>query len=163
MAFFSLDKGLSKKDDGYGRLYVFRFELDSGETVWKVGMCNSDRSTDRFMEVCLGFFKNYRYVPRSCIRKDKKVVAPRLVEKHLHALLDEYRFSFNKKFSGSTEFFSDIDEKVLLDYLDNFSYNELLRGQDSMKTEDYDAIVAEVRKERDKLRSSNEGTDELPF
>ena len=148
MAFFSLDRGLDKKSDGYGRIYVFRFELDSGENVWKVGMCNSDRSTERFMEVCLGFFKKYRYVPRSSIRRDKKVVAPRLVEKHLHDLLDEYRFSFDKKFSGSTEFFSNLDEEVLLDYLDNFDYRELLVGNDSMKIEDYDIIVDELRKSK---------------
>jgi hypothetical protein len=87
MAFYKRNTEECIKDQ-YGRLYVLRFELDSGEIVWKVGMCNTDRTLDRMMEVLRSFFKVYRYVPRVTLRKDKKVVTPLLVEKYMHGLLE---------------------------------------------------------------------------
>jgi len=162
MAFYSRSKGdVSEKPSKYGRLYVLKFTLDDGTVLHKVGMCNSDRSTDRMMEILRDFFVKYRYVPRCEMRRDKKTIVPLLLEKHMHSLLDEWSYRFDEKFNGSTEFFSDIDESVLLDYLDNFNYRELLRNREPMKIEDYDNLCEYVREEDDKLKI--EGTDILPF
>jgi len=162
MAFYSRSKGdVSEKPSKYGRLYVLKFTLDDGTVLHKVGMCNSDRSTDRMMEILRDFFVKYRYVPRCEMRRDKKTIVPLLLEKHMHSLLDEWSYRFDEKFNGSTEFFSDIDESVLLDYLDNFNYRELLRNREPMKIEDYDNLCEYVKEENDKLKV--EGTDILPF
>ena len=162
MAFYSISKGdVSEKPSKYGRLYVLKFTLDDGTILYKVGMCNSDRSTDRMMEILRDFFVKYRYVPRCEMRRDKKTIVPLLLEKHMHSLLDEWSYRFDEKFNGSTEFFSDIDESVLLDYLDNFNYRELLRNREPMKIEDYDSLCEYVKEEDDKLKV--EGTDILPF
>ena len=162
MAFYSISKGnTSEEPSKYGRLYVLKFTLDDGTVLHKVGMCNSDRSTDRMMEILRDFFVKYRYVPRCEMRRDKKTIVPLLLEKHMHSLLDEWSYRFDEKFNGSTEFFSDIDESVLLDYLDNFNYRELLRNREPMKIEDYDSLCEYVREEDDKLKV--EGTDILPF
>ena len=159
MAFYTRAQGdVSEKPSKYGRLYVLKFILDDGTVLHKVGMCNSDRSTDRMMEILRDFFIKYRYVPRCEMRRDKKTIVPLLLEKHMHSLLDEWSYSFDKKFNGSTEFFSDINESILLDYLDNFDYRELLRGKDSMNLVDYETITEELR-----LDLGNNATDELPF
>ena len=156
--FFKKDQGL-QKGDGYGRLYVLRFELDSGIVLHKVGMCKSNRTLDRMMEILRSFFTIYRYVPRVTLRKDMKTIVPLLVEKHMHNLLDEWSYRFEKNFDGSTEFFQDLDESVLLDYLSNFDYTELLKV-DEMKTEDYEAIKEEIKKNN---TNKEEGINELPF
>ena len=159
MAFYTRAQGdVSEKPSKYGRLYVLKFILDDGTVLHKVGMCNSDRSTDRMMEILRDFFIKYRYVPRCEMRRDKKTIVPLLLEKHMHSLLDEWSYRFDEKFNGSTEFFSDIDESALLDYLDNFDYKELLRGKDSMNLVDYETITEELR-----LDLGNNATDELPF
>ena len=160
--FFKKNKGLTVTD-GYGRLYVLKFELDNGDVIHKVGMCNSNRTLDRMMEITRSFFLTYRYIPRITMRKDKKVVAPLLVEQHMHEILDEHSYTFEKKFDGSTEFFKDLDESVLLDYLDDFDYTELLRGKDQMKLDDYEAITIELKKLNKCSKSKEKHSDELPF
>lgn len=137
MAFFT-----RKDDTALGRLYVFRLGLRTGKTVWKVGITNSDRSLDRMMEVLRSFFSVYRYVPETELRRDKALQLPHLVEKHLHNLLKEegLHYPLDSKVSGYTEFFTGIDEKELLDYIDNFDYIELLRGKKEMPTKDLEAI-----------------------
>lgn len=146
--FFSRTGG-AVKSDGYGRVYVFRFTLDDGTVLHKVGMTHSDRALDRFMEVLRSFFTTFRYVPNASIRRDKKVVVPLLVEKHIHNLLYEHNHRFDKKFDGYKEFFHNIDEEVLLDYLDNFTYNILLEESGSMAIVDYEAIRLEMRDPKD--------------
>ena len=149
-------------EDGYGRLYVLKFELDNGVILHKVGMCSSNRTVDRMMEILRSYFMVYRVVPKVTLRKDKKVVVPLLVEKHLHSLLADWNFRFDKKFDGSTEFFTDIDEEVLLDYIDKFDYRELLRVK-KMKSLDYNDITKELKKIAGKDSDFDEGIDELPF
>ena len=154
--FFSRKKPIV--DDGYGRLYVLRFEID-GVILHKVGMCSSNRTVDRMMEILRSYFMVFRCIPNVTMRKDKKVVAPLLVEKHLHGLLVEWRYKFDKKFDGSTEFFEGLDEEVLLDYIDKFDYNELLRV-DKMNSDDYIAICKELKRLRGVV---DDEKDELSF
>lgn len=145
--FFANKTELLKQSE-YGRIYVFKFTLDDGTVVHKVGMCNSDRSTERFMEVCYAFFTVYRYIPRCEIRRDKEVQIPKIVEKHLHELLEDLSYKFDKSFGGSTEFFIGLDEQLFLDYLDTFSYSFLLRGKVSMKETDFIAINKAIESEK---------------
>jgi len=147
--------------DGYGRVYVHKFILDDGTILHKVGMCETNRTIDRLMEITKSFLVTYRYIPNIRLRKDKKTLVPRLLEKYMHDLLDEYRYDFDKKFDGYKEFFIDIDEEVLLDYLDNFDDLDLLKGIDSMETKYYDILVKEASRRRD--AASSKGEDKLLF
>ena len=154
-----LSTSRSSPDPRYGRVYVLRFTLSCGKIVHKVGMCRSARSTDRLFEITRSFFNVYRYSPQVVMKRDKKVIVPLLVEKHLHNILSEWHYTFDKKFGGSTEFFENIDEEILLDYIDNWDYTELLRSEESMRSSDYEDIV----EERAKLIAKSKGTDELRF
>ena len=127
-------------DDSTGRVYILEVVLDNGEVLHKVGMCHSARSTDRMMEILRAFFNVYRYVPQCRLRRDRKFNVPLAVEKHMHGMLDEWAFEFDKSFAGSTEFFHSIDEEVLLDYFDSFNEVDLLKCQ-SMDVKTYDKLM----------------------
>ncbi len=156
--FFTKNKGVTKQTE-YGRIYIFRFTLDTGKIVHKIGLCYSDRATDRMFEVLKAFFTIYRYVPKCELKRDKKVLIPSLVEKHLHKLLGNWSYNFDKKFGGSTEFFHNLDEGVLLEYLDSFTYNNLLEGISTIKETDYSKILDAIKKTTPTL----EVNDTLPF
>ncbi len=126
-----------------GRVYVFKFYLENID-VYKIGMCKSNRTIDRFMEVLKGFFTIYRYVPKASILKYKEFSNPLLVEKHLHKELEDYKYKFDKKFDGSTEFFTNIDIPSLLTYIDDLKYNQIIGNVTSLSTRDYDAMYKEV-------------------
>ena len=136
------------KRSEFGRLYVIKLVLKDGTEVHKIGMCNSDRSTDRMMEILRSFFMVYRYVPYAELRRDKKVRIPYVVETHIHRLLKEYRYRFDKKFSGSNEAF-EIDEDSFLEYLDAFRYEELLDGQTKMDSDRYAKIKKAIILDKD--------------
>jgi len=142
--FASRSKGIVKKPD-FGRVYIFRITLSCGKTIWKLGMTHSDRATDRMFEVLRSFFQVHRYSPKCELKRDKKVLVPRLVEKHMHSLLDEWKYTPNRPSDGSTEFFHNLDEEVLLEYLDNFTYNMLLQTT-SLKESDYTKILDAIEK-----------------
>ena len=162
--FFTATK-TTKEIDEHGRIYVLKVTLKCGKVVHKLGMCRSSRSVDRMMEIAYSFFKVYRYVPQIEMRRDKKVLVPLLVEQHMHRLLAEWSYRFDKKFGGSTEFFEDLDETVLLDYLDSFIYSMLLEGKTSMETDKYDSICKAIRGQDERSESLDllQGSDELPF
>lgn len=149
----------NKPVDKYGRVYVYTIELGDGTRLWKVGMCSSDRTVDRMFEVLTSFFKVYRYVPTTRLRLDKKTLVPRLLEKHIHRLLEEYNYRFDKKFDGNTEFFSDLDEGALLDYLRDKDDLDFLKT-DSLDIRDYELLTEESRCRRG---TSVTGVDELDF
>jgi len=146
MAFFKTNKDL---DASKGRVYLFEFILLDGTRVHKIGMCNSSRSTDRFMEVLRAFFNVYRYTPIARILRDKEVVTPRLVEKHLHSLASDYKYSFDNKFDGSTEFFIGLPIEEVKGYYTNFNYLDLLSGVTEMDKSDYDLIRSQLDREED--------------
>ena len=158
--FFKKDKSLVKTSE-YGRVYALRITLDTGKVVHKVGMCHSERSVDRMMEVLRSFFNTYRYVPQCVLKRDKKILIPRLVEKYLHDRLDDLVYTFDKKFDGSTEFFQDLDEEAFLEYLDSFEYTELLQCT-VMKEQDLLVITKALDKKKPTTsRLSNE--EQIPF
>ena len=138
---FTVDKNSLKKDRE-GRVYVFKLELNEC-VVYKVGICGVDRAYKRFFEVLEAFHKVYRYVPKAKMLKFKKFHNARLVEKHLHEELKEYNYRFDKRFNGSTEFFTEIDVDYLLTYIEEFTY-DLLLDCSNISTVDYDAIYKEL-------------------
>jgi len=162
--FFTKNKGLKKKSE-FGRIYVLQFTLRCGKIVHKIGMTHSDRATDRMFEVLRSFFQTYRYVPQCKLRKDKKVLVPLLVEKHFHQILDEWSYTPEKSFDGSTEFFHNLDESAVLDYLDDFTYSDLWAGKITIKETDYDAIKKALDHENlsKQQESINKTEDVIPF
>ena len=56
--FVAKRKKVRVQDVSVGRVYVFKFELED-TVVYKVGMCHSDRTVDRFMEVLRSYFQTY--------------------------------------------------------------------------------------------------------
>ena len=159
--FFSSSKGLTKKSK-YGRIYVLQLTLSCGKIIHKVGMTHSDRATDRMMEILRSFFNTYRYVPKCKIRKDKEVLIPMLVEKYMHEILDEWSYTPDKPFDGSTEFFHNLDENEVLTYLDEFKYNDLLIGKITMKAKELQDIRDAIKTTEKKPKKSPKD-DILPF
>jgi len=152
-----------KKDTEFGRLYVIKMILKDGTEVHKVGMTNSDRSTDRMMEILRSFFMKYRYVPYTELRRDKKVRIPYIVETYMHNLLEEYSYTFDKKFDGSSEYFS-IDEEAFLEYLDEFEYAEMLHGVTKMPKDRYEKICKAIDADTDIDKDYVNGKDDtIPF
>ena len=96
------------------------------------------------------------------MRRDKKVIVPLLVEQHMHDALEDYSYTFDKKFDGCTEFFSDLDEDILLDYLDSFRYETLLEERTTIGLEDFEEISKEIRLLTDNERDLDP-EDKLPF
>lgn len=103
-----------------GRIYVIRMELPDGEIIHKIGMCFSDRATDRMMELLRSWFVKYRYVPYAELRLDMACYNPKEVEKYIHRILDRNRYSCEHKVQGSTEMFRGVDEVRLLVFLRRF-------------------------------------------
>ena len=162
--FFTKKNGLKKKSE-FGRVYILKITLNCGKVVHKVGMTHSDRATDRMFEVLRSFFNTYRYVPECELRRDKKVRIPLLVEKHFHMILDEWSYTPEKSFDGSTEFFHNLDEETVIEYLDNFKYNDLWKGKTEMKESDHEAIKDALNKEdlEKQPKSINKTDNVIPF
>ncbi len=92
------------------------------------------------LSVLESFFDKFRYIPHCKIRRDKVTIAPFAMESHLHKILEDYRYIFDKKFSGYTEFFTDIDEEVLLEYIDDLQDIDLLDLHQDMLITEFEAI-----------------------
>jgi len=153
----------TENSDPYGRIYVIKMVLKDGTEVHKVGMVNTSntsRVTDRMMEILRSFFTVYRYVPYAELRRSKKVRIPYIVENYLHKVLADTKYTFDKKFSGSTECF-EIDEDSFLEYLDQWDYKELLRGEyQPMPLDRYNAITEAIALER---KETPKNPNELSF
>jgi len=133
-----------------GRVYLLKLHLDD-KTVYKIGITFSERVEDRMVEILLSFFKTYRYIPKTVLKKNIKTKIPRTFEKHIHYMLKDYSYTFSKKFNGYTEFFTDIDEKTLIDYMTNLDYKAVLEGVDRMPIKEYNTVKEELDKDKEKL------------
>jgi len=102
-----------------GRVYVIRMLLLDGTVVHKVGMTHSDRATDRFFEILRSWFNTFRYVPASRLRLDHECENPEAIEKFMHKVLKEYKYSPGKPVQGHTEMFAGVDEVRLIHFLSN--------------------------------------------
>lgn len=129
---------------GLGRVYILEVKLSNNQTIYKIGMCNSPRSTDRMMEILRSWFQAYRYVPHTRCRLDYETGVPVLLEKHLHQVLSEWKWVPDKKVDGGQEMFKDIDVEEVISYVKDFDYNLLLDGVNGMSTEDFVYIRSRI-------------------
>lgn len=104
-----------------GRIYVIRMELPDGVTVHKIGMCNSDRATDRMMELLRSWFTRYRFVPYTELKLDMSTNYPKQLESHIHGILQHKRYIPHMEVEGRTEMFTGINEFRVLHYLRTFN------------------------------------------
>lgn len=104
-----------------GRVYVLRIDLPDGSTIHKIGMTNSDRATDRMMEILRSWFNHYRYVPYCEIRLDMECSHPSKLEKFLHNVFESKACPADSKVDGYTELFHGINEFRLLHYMKSFN------------------------------------------
>lgn len=104
-----------------GKIYVIRMQLPDGVIVHKIGMCNSDRSVDRMMELIRSWFMKYRYAPYTELRLDMNTNYPKELERHIHKILKHKQWIPHMKVDGRTEMFHGIDEFRVLHYLRTFN------------------------------------------
>jgi len=151
MAFFT------RKDKEDGRLYILKMYIDN-QIVYKIGITKSERIEDRMCEILTSFFKVYRYIPKTVLKRHIKTKIPNTMERHLHHILKDYSITFDKKFNGYTEFFTDIDEKTLLDYIDTLDLNTVLDGVDRIPITEYEYIKEKLDDNAEELL-----TAKIPF
>ena len=96
------------------RIYVLRIDTLDNEIIYKVGMCNTDRVTDRMMEILRSWFCSYRYVPTTKLLLNINCVGVKNVEAYLHSVLQSNRYAPKYKTDGCTEMFVNLDETRLL-------------------------------------------------
>lgn len=97
-----------------GRVYVIRITLPDSTVVHKVGMCHSDRATDRMMEILKSWFTYFRFVPYSVLKLDMECQNAARIEKYIHHVLEPLAFEPNHKVQGYTEMFVNVDENRLI-------------------------------------------------
>jgi len=118
MAFF-------KRND-IGRLYVIKIVLPDDTVVHKIGMCHSNRATDRMMEILKSWFISFRFVPYAELKLDMQCQNALVIEKYIHSVLRPVSFEPNHKVQGHTEMFVNINEARLLWFIkacENSSYS----------------------------------------
>ena len=95
-----------------GIVYILLIELEDKELV-KVGVTCDSKIENRVSDILVSIWKRYRVFPKLYTKRFKTFDDPYIVEKELHKLLEEYRYSTKHRFSGSTEvFFVDLDYVV---------------------------------------------------
>ena len=99
-----------------GKLYVMRFELPD-RTVYKVGMTNTPRATDRLIEIVRSYYIKHRVTPIAKILRYRSCDNVFAVEAMLHRYLHDRQCKFEHQFDGCTECF-DISEEEVLDIYD---------------------------------------------
>ena len=116
-------------------MYVIRMELPDGFTVYKIGMCNSNRSVDRMLEILRSWFMRFRFIPYCELKLDMETGYPKQLEEHIHKILAHRQFIPHMKVEGGTEMFMGIDEFRVLHYLKTF--NDDLVPKLNLSDEDY--------------------------
>lgn len=102
--------------DDKGILYVLVFDLD-GEPVYKIGITRRNHIEDRVLEILEAFFKKYRYFPKCTPKRFSKIPQVLVAEQEMHKHFEGYSHKFDKKFGGSSEFFSGVElDSILTKY-----------------------------------------------
>ena len=106
-------------EEGYTYLMEFKFKTKNGfKTLYKVGV-TQNKPVDRMLEIVRSFWTQRQYVPECRLVRYRKSASFREKEKSIHEELAEYRYKFNIKFSGYTEFF-DADLEAMIFVYENF-------------------------------------------
>ena len=96
-----------------GVLYVVKMCIEDMD-IYKIGY-TTRTAEERMMEILEGFFKKYRYVPRSRLVRFRKVPDVQMRESELHKALEKYRYVPEKTFGGSTEMFTGLDDLLVVE------------------------------------------------
>jgi len=107
-------KELGTKTTNENVVYIMKFVLEDGSTLYKIGVTHYKREVERMLEILKSFFVKYRYTPMCKLMRFKRFTNAYSTEKILHQDLANYKFTFDKPFSGSTEFFTGLDEVDLI-------------------------------------------------
>ena len=108
-----------KKEPTRGKLYILYMWVGEGdEMVVKIGVTTKPEVVDRVLEIIRSYYFAYRVCPKIYAKRFKTVGNVFAKEKQLHKYFEEYKYEFDKPFSGKTEFFKGIDEEELLDAYD---------------------------------------------
>jgi hypothetical protein len=101
------------------------------------------------MEILRSWFVAYRYVPYCELRLDFKTGVPLLLEQHMHNILQDFKYTPNKKVQGRQEMFTGLDEEEVIDYVKTFDYSVLLKGKIAMKQTDFAYITSKLTVKED--------------
>jgi hypothetical protein len=94
-----------------GIVYIMKMVLDDDIVIYKIGVTSRRTVYERFFENLSAFFMSYRYIPRTTLIKHSRTTDYFKAEKMLHNEYAGYSYTFDKKFSGCTEYvkIEDID------------------------------------------------------
>lgn len=109
---FKIDTSLLKKD---GILYLLEIELEDKVLV-KIGVTTRDKVENRVCEILTSIWKSYRIFPKTYVKRFRKTSNVYDKETKLHQIFEEYRYSTEHRFSGSTEIFDVEISKVVEEY-----------------------------------------------
>jgi hypothetical protein len=118
----------ARTEDGY--VYVLEMILECGTVVYKVGV-TAQTVVRRMMGILESFHIAYGYIPKTRIVHWEATKHHYRVEGNIHKMLENNRYDFNEVFSGHTEFFTNIEESVLLD-----AYRIAIDADESAKEDD---------------------------
>lgn len=130
-----------------GMVYLIKMVLDCGTMVVKIGITTRRSVTERLAENVIGFFNNYRYIPRTTVKRHSRTPYYTEVEAHLHKVYKEDNYVFLKKFGGSTEYFVLRDEEALLKYYDEVMKDPIKYIEPTEKTVQKQEAVASAEEE----------------
>ena len=112
-------KELDKKECGEDRIvYIIKIQTAEGLQLYKIGVTTKNKHIDRLMEILKGYFNQYRYTPYAKLLRFRVFEDAFAIENRLHKHFKDSKYTFDKSFGGSTEFFEDIDEATLLELYD---------------------------------------------
>ena len=114
----------SSVDKDANLVYILKVQLATGQVLYKIGVSKEKRHMDRMMEVLKDFFIKYRYVPFTSMKRFRVFPDAYEVERIMHQQYKEYRYTFDKKFCGSTEFFTIENESELLEFYEKLHCNK---------------------------------------
>lgn len=103
---------------------MIRITLPDGTVVHKIGMTNTNRSTDRMMEILRSWFTKYRFVPHSELKLDMECQDPYKLEAYIHKILKANRFEPVHKVDGGTEMFVDLNELRVIQFLRSYNNSQ---------------------------------------
>jgi hypothetical protein len=108
-----------KKEPTKGKLYIlYMWVGEEEELMVKIGVTTKPEVVDRVLEIIRSYYFAYRVCPKVYPKRFKTVDNVYAKERQLHKYFEEYKYEFDKPFSGKTEFFKGIDEEELLDVYD---------------------------------------------
>ena len=123
----TINKQSLVKDSSKGILYLLELHLEDKVLV-KVGITHR-KIEDRVLEILLAIHTKYRYYPHCKQLRFKTVEDPLAKEQLLHKYLDEYSYTTEHKWGGSTELFL-VDVAAAKEAYDKLLDGTLYEGND---------------------------------